>query len=756
MSAYELVVDALRANGSHVIERGTAKAQAQCPAHDDRNPSLEVKPRSDGKGVTVHCYAGCDYRDVLAAAGLTIGDLFDEPRLRDAYGDRRTYRYPDGREVHRKPGKRFHQSGNTKGRALFHAERIGDAALVYVPEGEKDVEAIEAVGGTAVCPPQGAATPPDRFDWTVLAGLTVIVVADRDDNGRKHARAVVKTLDGIALRVEVFEAAVGKDVADHIAAGLALHELVRVELDEAGPGAGEPTTNATEHGDPAETPFFDRNGLRALDLANAVMRSVTCGFSDIDERFYVHDGGVWVPNAGRIEAEIARLLGNRYRSAHGRNALDLIRFSPHTARITRDPHPRYINVPNGMVDWAAGKLLPHSPRHLSTVQLPVEYHPDATCPTFERFLADVLPPDCCQPRGDSPGFIWELLGYAIYSGNPLHVAVLLYGKGRNGKGTLIRVLKRLLGERNCSTVTLHELAENRFRAATLFGKLANLAGDLDSRWLESTAMFKAITGGDTIQGEHKYGAAFDFQPWALPFYSTNNAFGSADSSEGWVARWVVVPFPVSFIGREDRGLDARLQTDAELRGILRRGIDALPALMNRGRLPEPQSVRDAKATFVSASDAVRSWLKDQCTIRPDAWTPRTDLYAAYTRHVGADGGKRLAAHHFYNRIEQVNGIDAATRRGTRGFKGIRLARPSDADEGAWGAQGAGSPLPPTCARTGERVEEGAPCAPHAPDGADPDPNGLCRDCGANPHSPGRTRCDECHRIHTRIMAGYDQ
>jgi putative DNA primase/helicase len=44
-------------------------------------------------------------------------------------------------------------------------------------------------------------------------------------------------------------------------------------------------------------------------------------------------------------------------------------------------------------------------------------------------------------------------------------------------------------------VTLPEPAENRFRTATLFGKLANLAGDLDSRWLDSTAMFKAITGG---------------------------------------------------------------------------------------------------------------------------------------------------------------------------------------------------------------------------------------------------------------------
>ena len=49
-----------------------------------------------------------------------------------------------------------------------------------------------------------------------------------------------------------------------------------------------------------------------------------------------------------------------------------------------------------------------------------------------------------------------------------------------------------------------------------------------------------------------------------------------------MVRWVVVPFPNSFTGREDRDLDAELQTDAELRGVMARGIAALPALMARG------------------------------------------------------------------------------------------------------------------------------------------------------------------------------
>jgi len=155
-TAYERLIDALKAAGRRVDQNGHGRAMAQCPSHDDNNPSLSVGPRRDGKGVVLSCHAGCDYRDVLAAMNLGARDLFDDDNLREIYLPRRDYEYPDGRVVHRKPDKSFPQSGNKDGNALFHSDQIGDTQTVFVPEGEKDVEAIEALGGIAVCPPQGA------------------------------------------------------------------------------------------------------------------------------------------------------------------------------------------------------------------------------------------------------------------------------------------------------------------------------------------------------------------------------------------------------------------------------------------------------------------------------------------------------------------------------------------------------------------------------------------------------------------------
>lgn len=478
-------------------------------------------------------------------------------------------------------------------------------------------------------------------------------------------RGIVAWAVGQALAADLDE--VRKRVKDKMPDPLTPE--VRPRIREIVPDPSTPTTDesaeestVTESVDPAQ--YFSREGLLARDLAHDVMETVTCGLGSTDGRLYVYETGLWIPDDGRILATLTTILGNRYRKSHATNAIDIIRTSE-IPRISCEPVPDHINVRNGMIDWRTRELLPYNPEYRSTVQLPVDYDPDAACPRFDQFLADVLPADCIA-------FMWELIAYTIYSGNPFHIAVLLYGKGRNGKGTLIRVLKRLLGERNVSSVTLYELVENRFRAACLYGKLANLAGDLDGRWLDNTATFKAMTGGDTIQGEFKYGAVFDFTPWALPFYSMNKPFSSADSSEGWWARWTVVPFPNSFYGRENRNLDRELQTGDELRGILARAVDALPALLARGRLQEPASVREAKKQFIASSDTLRHFVDENCELDPDAWVDRGKLYHAYSTHAHDNGSKVMSNREFYNRIEQIHGVQAHRKTGARGFKGIRL------------------------------------------------------------------------------------
>ena len=129
--------------------------------------------------------------------------------------------------MHRIPDKRFRQSGYIKGSALFLADRIGEAPVVHVSEGEDCVCAIEAAGGVAVCSAMGAGKA-HFADWSPLSGRHAVIIADKDDAGRSHAEQVAERVAPIALSVAIVEAAVGKDAADHIAAGYPLEGFLLV------------------------------------------------------------------------------------------------------------------------------------------------------------------------------------------------------------------------------------------------------------------------------------------------------------------------------------------------------------------------------------------------------------------------------------------------------------------------------------------------------------------------------------------------
>ena len=70
----DIVIEALESCGSSWRASGSS-VMAQCPAHDDNDPSLSVSESDDGK-VLLYCQAGCDTGLVLDALGLDWPDLF--------------------------------------------------------------------------------------------------------------------------------------------------------------------------------------------------------------------------------------------------------------------------------------------------------------------------------------------------------------------------------------------------------------------------------------------------------------------------------------------------------------------------------------------------------------------------------------------------------------------------------------------------------------------------------------------------------
>jgi hypothetical protein len=272
-----MTLDALLARLDGVKPTGQGY-MARCPAHPDDTQSLGVRVSDDAKILT-HCFAGCSTAAVLEALGLTMKDLFpetDPPKQKTVVA---TYRYHDrdGRHLydvlryHPKDFKQRRADGvwsmNGVRRVLYRLPDIQGAMTVYIPEGEKDVEALRALGLTATTNPGGA--DPKRWQPAYTAQLTtaaverVVILPDNDDRGRAHAETVARSCHDAGLHVQVLALSglpAKGDVSDWLAAGHTKAELAA--LVAATPRYYTPAADA-----PAATAG---GGLPPAHLADAV------------------------------------------------------------------------------------------------------------------------------------------------------------------------------------------------------------------------------------------------------------------------------------------------------------------------------------------------------------------------------------------------------------------------------------------------------------------------------------------------------
>jgi 5S rRNA maturation endonuclease (ribonuclease M5) len=208
---------------------------ARCPAHDDRNPSLSITDGSEK--VLLHCHAGCPQSAVIASL-RSIGAW--RPDHQEQSWIVATYDYTDERgdllyQVLRYHPKAFKQrrpdglGGWTwkKGerQVLYRLCEVVEAPIVFVVEGERDVETLREHGFVATCNPMGAGKWRDEYN-ELFAGKTVILIPDCDEPGRAHARRIYAAITPFAAQVLCLDLETAKDITEWFEQGHSEVELV--------------------------------------------------------------------------------------------------------------------------------------------------------------------------------------------------------------------------------------------------------------------------------------------------------------------------------------------------------------------------------------------------------------------------------------------------------------------------------------------------------------------------------------------------
>lgn len=208
----------------------------KCPAHRDGKASLSVGLGRDNR-ILLKCQAGCDTAAVLSALGLEQKDLFAETssalpnygsttKRKDHGPIVATYTYPSGTQKLRYADKHFTwRRPDGKGGWIYNRKDVphelyvaGDLdGVVFVAEGEKDVNTLHALGYTAASGADGAGPGKWRKEYTEqLRGLHVCVLGDHDAVGRDYATETCNALYGVAASVRLLDLErVWPDIPEH-------------------------------------------------------------------------------------------------------------------------------------------------------------------------------------------------------------------------------------------------------------------------------------------------------------------------------------------------------------------------------------------------------------------------------------------------------------------------------------------------------------------------------------------------------------
>ena len=348
------------------------------------------------------------------------------------------------------------------------------------------------------------------------------------------------------------------------------------------------------------------------------------GIKDI----YVYQDGVYI-RRGRstIKKMVNDILEHRVKKDYRNEVLEYIEVETEIERDELNNDIYLINLENGIYDVESGNFIEHNPEILSTIRIPVNYDPKAECPQIDKFLSEVVSEE------DKITLI-EYIGYCLIPDVRMQKALLVYGSGSNGKSILLNLINKIIGGANASGVPLQKLMTDKFAAARLFRKLVNICPDIPASKLISDSVFKTLVAGiDMVNGEEKFKESFEFFNKARLIFSANHLPEPPNDPKdnyAYYRRWILIPFPNNFEGKEDKQLLEKLTTEKEKSGFLNILLEGLHTVLKNGRFTYEKSVAEIEKIYLANLNPIDTFF-DECIVTgcSDGIT-KQDMFDAYS------------------------------------------------------------------------------------------------------------------------------
>lgn len=408
------------------------------------------------------------------------------------------------------------------------------------------------------------------------------------------------------------------------------------------------------------------------------------------KQWLVADGGLWRPDtSGQVVEymkDIARELKRAAANETGARRKNLEKWAKRSesASVIRasltlaqsisgvpvnaedlDADPMLLALPNGVLDLYNGELLPHDRTLLLTRQAGPRWDPEAECPRWLEFLDRIFARDASLIA-----YLKRLFGYALTGRTSEQAFVMFHGNGRNGKSTLLLVLRKILGD-YARHAQPQLLTESRYQGgpnpslARLRGARLVTTTETEENQRLSESLVKQITGSDPIEVRGLYQDPFEFVPAFKIILATNHMPKIRGNDDAIWRRIHLVPFDVAIPESEViPDFDAELLKEAS--GILRWMVEGCLEWQEKGLAP-PEAVLSATGQYRAAEDVIGNFLTEagftSSSVR------RTEVYSTYSSWAHDQGFGVMSTKRLYAALRH-KGFQEKKVNGTWYFAGL--------------------------------------------------------------------------------------
>lgn len=305
-----------------------------------------------------------------------------------------------------------------------------------------------------------------------------------------------------------------------------------------------------------------------------------------------------------------------------------------------------------------------------TLTMGAAYQEGAGCSRWLSFIEELWPD---QP--DMWTYVQRAVGYCLTGSTKEHTMFLCVGDGRNGKSTMLNVLRKLLGDYADSAAFATFDADRKGEAtndlADLRGKRLVTVSETNEDKRLDEARVKSVTGGDPVKCRFLFQEHFTYTPtWKL-WMAVNHLPVIGGTDNGIWSRLHLIRFEQSFLGREDKDLEAALMR--ELPGVLNWALEGLKDYRAEGLNP-PAFVTSATSNYRKDSDLVQQWVEACCMVS-DALTTRSgsgyESFRTWAENMGLKKYQVLSQFKWTRRMEQMRFKKDSDKKGAY-FVGIGL------------------------------------------------------------------------------------